>query len=177
MKKEPSELEAHAFALKAHTGQTRRYTNEPYIKHARDVVRYLQYTEMANYSVVICAAYLHDVVEDCGVTLKEIDSKFGQEVAHIVDQLSDTLTPEQGNRAYRKGVQLERLKDSCQWTQSIKYADLLSNWPSIRDNDPKFAEVYRQEAIALTKAMKNGNLLLRRLLLWELTEQPTEEAK
>ena len=173
--KQPSELEAHAFATKAHFGQLRKWTGENYIEHPRDVVRYLQFTELANSDVVMCAAYLHDVVEDCGVTLKEIDERFGREVAHIVDRLSDTLTKEHGNRKYRKQVQLERLANSCSWTQSIKLADLLSNWPSIRDNDPGFAKVYREEAAALALAMDKGNMLLRRLLMFELTQPAKEE--
>ena len=168
MKSDPSELEAHAFALRLHNGQFRKWTGGPYIEHPREVVRYLQYTDLAHNSTVICAAYLHDVVEDCGVTVDDINIKFGKEVARIVDHLSDTLTHEAGNRAFRKQVQLERLKNSCSSTQSIKYADLLSNWPSIRDNDPAFATVYRAEAMALVNAMDQGNMILRRLLLLEL---------
>ncbi len=78
-------LEAYEFGAKAHEGQTRK-SGEPYITHPVAVAQEL--AEMHLDSEAICAAILHDVVEDTEATLPEIVEKFGEEVALIVDGVS-----------------------------------------------------------------------------------------
>ena len=53
---------------------------------------------------MICAAYLHDVVEDTDVTIDEIEREFGDTVANLVYWLTDISKPEDGNRAARKEI-------------------------------------------------------------------------
>ncbi|MDJ0709397.1 MAG: bifunctional (p)ppGpp synthetase/guanosine-3',5'-bis(diphosphate) 3'-pyrophosphohydrolase [Woeseiaceae bacterium] len=78
-------LEAYEFGAKAHEGQTRK-SGEPYITHPVAVAQEL--AEMHLDSEAICAAILHDVVEDTEATLPQITEKFGEEVALIVDGVS-----------------------------------------------------------------------------------------
>ena len=78
-------LEAYEFGEAAHRGQTRK-SGEPYITHPVAVAQEL--AEMHLDSEAICAAILHDVVEDTSATLGEIQEKFGEEVALIVDGVS-----------------------------------------------------------------------------------------
>ena len=78
-------LSAYEFGAAAHQGQTRR-SGEPYITHPVAVAHEL--AEMHLDSEAICAAILHDVVEDTPATLEEIREKFGEEVALIVDGVS-----------------------------------------------------------------------------------------
>ena len=78
-------LEAYEFGAKAHEGQTRK-SGEPYITHPVAVAQEL--AEMHLDWEAICAAILHDVVEDTEATLPEIVEKFGEEVALIVDGVS-----------------------------------------------------------------------------------------
>ena len=78
-------LSAYEFGAAAHRGQTRR-SGEPYITHPVAVAHEL--AEMHLDSEAICAAILHDVVEDTPATLEEIKEKFGEEVALIVDGVS-----------------------------------------------------------------------------------------
>ncbi len=78
-------LEAYEFGAKAHEGQTRK-SGEPYITHPVAVAQEL--AEMHLDWEAICAAILHDVVEDTDATLPEIVEKFGEEVALIVDGVS-----------------------------------------------------------------------------------------
>ncbi len=78
-------LEAYEFGAKAHEGQTRK-SGEPYITHPVAVAQEL--AEMHLDWEAICAAILHDVVEDTEATLPEIVEKFGDEVALIVDGVS-----------------------------------------------------------------------------------------
>lgn len=73
---------AYAFAAQAHAGQ-RRLSGDPYIVHPLEVATIL--AELQLDEVTLCAALLHDVVEDTQVTLDEIRQNFGNDVALIVD--------------------------------------------------------------------------------------------
>lgn len=74
--------EAYHFAEKAHDGQKRR-SGEPYIIHPVAVAQIL--AEMGMDADSICAALLHDVVEDTPVTDEEIRKKFGETIEQLVD--------------------------------------------------------------------------------------------
>ena len=63
---------ALTFAVKAH-GDVRRRTGEPYVMHPLQVALIL--AEAGHDSEVIAAALLHDVMEDCGVTLEELEAE------------------------------------------------------------------------------------------------------
>lgn len=163
-----SEVEkAREFATNAHAKQFRKWTGEPYINHPIEVVSILGWTNLLDVEYALAAAYLHDVIEDCGVTAEDLLAEFSTDVVATVIALTDC---EKGNRKERKAQRCEKLSRSSPVVQSIKYADLLSNWPSIRDNDPRFAKVYKIEALALCDAMTQGNALLRRLLIAELDQ-------
>lgn len=73
---------AYRFAYEKHFG-VKRLTGEDYIEHPLNVANIL--TTIKADSVTICAALLHDVIEDCNVTKEEISELFGQEIAHLVD--------------------------------------------------------------------------------------------
>jgi (p)ppGpp synthase/HD superfamily hydrolase len=99
-----AELEnrARQFATEAHLGQVRKYTGEPYITHPAAVVALVK--TVRHTPEMVCAAWLHDVVEDCGVPLQEITSRFGHKVADLVEQLTDVSKPSDGNRSKRKAI-------------------------------------------------------------------------
>ena len=78
-------LAAYKFGEQHHEGQTRR-SGEPYITHPVAVAQEL--AEMHLDAQAICAAILHDVVEDTEATLDDIREKFGDDVALIVDGVS-----------------------------------------------------------------------------------------
>ncbi len=78
-------LEAYEFGASAHKGQTRK-SGEPYITHPVAVAQEL--AEMRLDAEAICAAILHDVVEDTEASLEEIHERFGEDVALIVDGVS-----------------------------------------------------------------------------------------
>ena len=74
--------DAYRYALEAHKGQ-RRKSGHPYITHPLEtamIVADLQLDETS-----IAAALLHDVPENCGIPLDEIEGRFGAEVKKIVD--------------------------------------------------------------------------------------------
>src|SRR5690625_4799448 len=73
---------AKSFAEKAHMGQKRKISNVPYITHPIRVAERLESAEFSD--ELICAAYLHDVVEDTDYEIKDIEENFGDRVAHLV---------------------------------------------------------------------------------------------
>ena len=73
---------AYAFAVRAHEGQ-RRASGECYVLHPLAVATLL--TELEMDPVGIAAALLHDVVEDTGVKLSQLEAQFGKQVAALVD--------------------------------------------------------------------------------------------
>lgn len=74
--------DAYLFAKKAHAGQKRK-TGEDYIYHPIAVASYLSKNHLD--LDTLCAALLHDTVEDTSVTLNDIRQTFGKDVANLVD--------------------------------------------------------------------------------------------
>ena len=76
---------AYDMAVKLHDGQKRK-DGKPYVTH---VVSVAYIIEKLNFdSDTICAALLHDVIEDCGVSAEIIKEQFGDVVAGVVDAVS-----------------------------------------------------------------------------------------
>lgn len=148
---------AVTFATAAHAavGQRRKYTDEPYIVHPRAVAELV--AEAGGTPEMICAAWLHDVVEDTQCALTDIRSMFGSTVGDYVGYLSDMSTPADGNRTHRKGLERERLAQACPEVKTIKLADLIDNTSSITQHDPEFAKVYMAEKKELIWCLKEGD--------------------
>src|SRR4051812_1144115 len=73
---------AYETAADAHTGQTRK-SGEPYVTHPVAVAKIV--AELGLDDATVAAALLHDVVEDTGISLVDIEHEFGADVAGIVD--------------------------------------------------------------------------------------------
>ena len=75
--------EAIAFAVKAHDGMRRKKSDAPYILHPMEAA--IIVGTMTDDQNLIAAAVLHDVVEDAGITIEEMEEKFGQRVRQLVE--------------------------------------------------------------------------------------------
>jgi guanosine-3',5'-bis(diphosphate) 3'-pyrophosphohydrolase len=73
---------AFQFALKAHEGQVRK-SGAPYLEHPLETAIILADLQLD--AATLAAALLHDVTEDCGIPLSQIESKFGPEVSKLVE--------------------------------------------------------------------------------------------
>ena len=149
---------ARIFATAAHgaVAQLRKYTNEPYIVHPAEVAGIIYDLEGAT-ADMIAAAYLHDVVEDTGVTIETIRAEFGAPVAELVGWLTDVSRPEQGNRAVRKAIDRAHTAMAPAEAQTIKLADLISNCTSIVEYDANFAKTYLEEKRLLLEVLTKGD--------------------
>lgn len=159
---------ARVFATAAHgaVAQLRKYTMEPYIVHPAEVVEILK--TVAPTPAMIAAAWLHDVVEDTGVTLETIRGEFGDEVADLVGWLTDVSRPDHGNRAQRKAVDRAHTAAAPSEAQTIKCCDLISNTRSIMQHDPKFAATYLAEKRLLLEVMTRADPRLRERALQQI---------
>ena len=105
--------EAIAFAAKAHDGMRRRKSDAPYILHPMEAAVIVG--TMTSDQELIAAAVLHDVVEDAGVDISEIEDRFGKRVRELVgaeteDKRAD-LPPEETWRI-RKEESLNALRNT-----------------------------------------------------------------
>jgi len=154
-------LKARTFATAAHAAvaQLRKYTNEPYIVHPAEVFSIVSTVPDAT-PAMLAAAWLHDVVEDTGVTIEVIKQEFGDEVADLVGWLTDVSRPEQGNRAIRKAIDRAHTAMAPAAAQTVKLADLISNTRSIMEHDATFAKTYLAEKRMLLEVMTKGDPML-----------------
>lgn len=151
--------EALTFATIAHGDQKRRYTGDPYIVHPIAVAALVDRVGFEPH--VVAAGLLHDVAEDCGIPLSTIKNAFGQDVAVLVEEVTDVSQPRHGNRAARKALDRAHLAKASPEGQSIKLADLIDNTRSIFERDPDFAKIYMAEKALLLPVLKDGSPTLR----------------
>jgi len=74
--------EAYDFSSKAHEGQ-KRESGEPYLHHPLRVAEIITHLKLDVPS--IAAGLLHDTMEDTGLSMADLEKKFGKEIAHLVD--------------------------------------------------------------------------------------------
>lgn len=149
--------QARRFAKAAHESidQRRKYTNEPYIVHPAAVAK--RVAKVTDDEAMICAAWLHDVVEDTDVTIEQVEAEFGTDVASLVADLTDVSQPSDGNRAVRKRIDREHTAQASPRAKTVKLADLLDNSESILARDPNFARVYMREKALLMQVLTEGD--------------------
>tara|TARA_R110000851_G_C13102760_1_gene569336 strand:- start:79882 stop:80421 length:540 start_codon:yes stop_codon:yes gene_type:complete len=159
----PTLRESFLVADTAHEGQVRKYTGDPYIVHPLAVAKIVQ--SVTQDIDMLCAAMLHDTVEDTTMTNSAIQKIFGVRTANFVNELTDICVPEDGNRALRKSIERRRLNQVSAQAQTIKLADLIDNSKSILDADAKFASTYMSEMEELLGVLTRGSHTLH----WEAT--------
>ncbi|MDX1806863.1 MAG: HD domain-containing protein [Paenisporosarcina sp.] len=151
-------VESVEFAYDRHKGQTRKYSNEPYILHPIRVAFIVSST--TNDQATIAAANLHDVVEDTDTELEEIYDVFGKRVGLYVEGVTNKSKLTDGNRATRKEMDRQQIKQSLPPSKTIKLADILDNAPSIIKNDPGFAKVWMNEKNLMLPFLREGHTML-----------------
>lgn len=121
-------IRAYHFAKQAHAG-VRRRSGEPYIMHPIAVARIVA-REIGLGSTSICAALLHDVVEDTDTTVEDIQALFGEKIAHIVDGLTKISGGIFGQQASQQAENFRKLiftMSSDVRVVLVKIADRLHN--------------------------------------------------
>ena len=167
---------AYNFALEAHQGQLRK-SGEPYLEHPLQVA--LTLAELQLDADALTAALLHDVPEDCGVPISQIEATFGSEIAKLVDgttKLGRISLKVPGEMARRGGVvtrqhQAENLRKMLVAMAEdlrvvfIKLADRLHNMHTLEALPTERRRGIAQETLEIYAP------LAHRLGIWELKWQ------
>ena len=135
---------AFNFARQAHKG-VRRQSGEPYIMHPLAVAR-IVCAEIGMGSTSICAALLHDVVEDTDYTIEDIQNLFGDKIARIVEGLTKIAGGVFGMQASEQAENFKKLLLTMSEDIRvilIKIADRLHNMRTL-----EFMPVNKQYKIA-----------------------------
>ena len=129
---------AYRFARRAHAG-VRRRSGEPYIMHPIAVAK-IVISELGLGSTSICAALLHDVVEDTEYTRDDIEATFGEKIASIVEGLTKISGGIFGAKASLQAENFRKLLLSMSTDVRvvlIKMADRLHNMRTLGSMRPE----------------------------------------
>lgn len=127
-------LEALTFAAERHRNQRRKDSEaSPYINHPIALANLLCNTGQITDPVVIAAALLHDTVEDTATSLEELHTRFGADIAHVVNEVTDDKSLP---GSMRKQLQIEHASHISDRAKLVKLADKISNLRDLVNTPP-----------------------------------------
>ena len=136
-------LKALAFAAHKHRDQRRKdRAASPYINHPIALAKVLVDEGRVTDVDVLCAALLHDTVEDTATTNKELRRSFGAKIARIVAEVTDD---KRLPKAERKSLQVKHAKTISDDAKLVKLADKLCNIRDVARRPPATWDRKRQE--------------------------------
>ncbi len=148
-------LHALEFAAHKHRDQRRKDVHaSPYINHPIALANILVNEADIHDSEVICAALLHDTIEDTETTAEELEAEFGAVIRDIVLEVTDDqLLP----KVDRKRLQVEHAAHASPKAKLVKLADKISNLRDIAASPPASWSLARQqEYFEWAKAVIDG---------------------
>lgn len=127
-------LEALQFAAHKHRDQRRKDVEaSPYVNHPIALANILWREGGVHEPRVICAALLHDTIEDTDTTRQELASRFGEEVARIVSEVTDDKSLP---KAARKQAQIDHAAHISREAKLVKLADKICNIRDVAASPP-----------------------------------------
>jgi guanosine-3',5'-bis(diphosphate) 3'-pyrophosphohydrolase len=137
-------FQALAFAAEKHRDQRRKNVDaSPYINHPIALVDVLVNEGDVVDGVTLCAAILHDTVEDTETTPAELAKLFGREIAEVVAEVTDDKS-----LAYdvRKAAQIKHTARASQRAKLVKLADKICNLRDLANAPPADWPIERRRA-------------------------------
>lgn len=127
-------VRALAFASRKHSQQRRKDADaSPYINHPIALVSILAVEAGINDHDALCAALLHDTIEDTDTSVEELVEAFGGVVASLVQEVTDD---KRLPKAERKARQVEHAAHLSAKARLVKLADKIANLRDVADNPP-----------------------------------------
>lgn len=127
-------LAAAHFAAQRHAGQKRKgVAGEPYINHLIEVAELIAASSEVLDTNLVIAGFLHDTVEDTGVTREELERNFGSDVASLVMEVTDDKALP---KEVRKELQVKNAHKKTPRAQTLKLADKISNLRALLASPP-----------------------------------------
>jgi len=160
--------EAVEFARRWH-GEQKRPTGAPYLEHLLEALEVLVRGARIYDADILCAAVLHDVVEDTPCTLADVGRGFGPHVAELVQWVT---IPEPGpgeDKATVKEAYLRRLRNAPLDAKTVKLADRASNVQTLRNLRPEKQRQYYAQTVTyiLPLADQAGPWFSRWFAAWQ----------
>ena len=137
-------VKAVAFAADKHRNQRRKDAEaSPYINHPIALANVLANEGGVSDVTVLCAAVLHDTIEDTETTPEELQAIFGHKVAAVVMEVTDDKSLE---KSLRKQRQVEHAPHISTEAKLVKLADKISNLRDIIASPPADWSAERKQA-------------------------------
>jgi guanosine-3',5'-bis(diphosphate) 3'-pyrophosphohydrolase len=158
-------LRAMEFAAHKHRDQRRKDVEaSPYINHPIALACILREEGGIDDPLVIAAAILHDTIEDTETSYEELRGQFGDEVADMVLEVTDTQWLK---RASRKRLQISKAAQATHGAKLVKLADKIANLRDIVAGAPQGWSLERQReyfdwAKAVIDQLRGTNTQLER---------------
>jgi GTP diphosphokinase / guanosine-3',5'-bis(diphosphate) 3'-diphosphatase len=135
-------LKALAFAAHKHRDQRRKDPEaSPYINHPIALADVLVNEGGVTDVEVLCAALLHDTVEDTATTPEELGAAFGARIARIVAEVTDDKTLP---KTERKRLQVAHAGELSQEAKLVKLADKICNLRDVAERAPPSWDLARR---------------------------------
>lgn len=139
---------ARDFARKAHEGQIRKATKEPYVNHPITVQKILEAYNAPDW--VVEASVLHDTLEDTETSYEKLEKEFGKKIANLIEEVSNTsMVKILGKEDYMN----EKMCDLSKPALGLKLADIIHNTIDKPKIDQK--ERMRKNVIFLIRNRRN----------------------
>ena len=143
--------DAIKFAAMAHQGMVRKGNNQPYIFHPLEVLNLVSLMTLDD--EILCAAILHDTVEDTDTRIEDIKERFGERVAALVSYESEDKRGNVNKAATwkkRKEEAIERIANlDDEGAKMVCLADKVSNLRSFHlgllDKGEEFWQAFNQK--------------------------------
>ncbi|MBK1724928.1 HD domain-containing protein [Thiocystis violacea] len=167
-------IDALSFAAQQHRNQRRLDPDaSPYINHPIDLIRVLSVEGGVHDPQILCAALLHDVLEDSATTHQELLERFGAEICNLVMEVSDdTALP----KVERRRQQVLRARSASQGARLIKLADKISNLRQIPPNwDVSRAQSYFDFAAEVINQFRGTHVELESLFELAFAKRPSDD--
>ena len=144
-------FKALAFSAEKHRTQKRKDIDKsPYINHPIALANILAQRWVIDENV-LCAAILHDTIEDTETTADELRKHFGEKITSIVLEVSDDKSLE---KEVRKQLQIDHAASLSKEAKLVKLADKIANITDIINTPPaKWTKERKQEYFAWAKAV------------------------
>ena len=144
-------FKALAFSAEKHSKQKRKDIDKsPYINHPISLANILAKRWVIDENV-LCAAILHDTIEDTETTADELRKHFGEKITSIVLEVSDDKSLD---KKVRKQLQIDHAASLSKEAKLVKLADKIANITDIINTPPvDWSKARKQEYFAWAKAV------------------------
>jgi GTP pyrophosphokinase len=151
-------IKAYNFSKKAHDGQKRKFSGLDYFTHPKAVARIID--DLTGKDYLVAAALLHDVLEDTDATYHDLVREFGQRIASLVMELTET--PEKRKNLTKEKYLLKAMIEMSEDALTIKFADRYHNIKFLTTDCTdveqfNFTEYYVEQTIELLTKIKPEN--------------------